>query len=174
MQEFVFFIEGDVGRRLTIDPSVWIFDERKVDLLTYFEERFTKDEDEDEDEAYKKAISAQWDKELTEGSEPPRPNTNGNKIKYEKQKLVNGTFGMPLKPFLINSQPVEDANQVIVEHHDGSQEFFPFEEAISFIIGFSDHGKPLREDGPVHLYFEDGSNQESPIRNIKRLLVKRS
>lgn len=32
MQEFVFFITGKVKKPLTIDPSVWIFDERKIDL----------------------------------------------------------------------------------------------------------------------------------------------
>ncbi|WP_088104963.1 hypothetical protein [Halalkalibacter urbisdiaboli] len=170
MQEFVFFIEGDISHPLTIDPTVWIFDERKVDLLTYFEERLTMD---DEETAYKKAISAQWDKEIIEGSAPPRPDTNGNEIKYEKQKLINGTFGMPLKPFLMNAKPNEHVTTLIVEQHNGTKLSFPFEDTLSFIIGFSKNGKPLREDGPVHLYFGDGSNQTAPIKNVKRLLVKR-
>ncbi|GAE32652.1 hypothetical protein [Alkalihalobacillus hemicellulosilyticus] len=63
MQEFVFFIEGRVQHPLTIDPTVWIFDERKVDLNTYFNEQANK---EDADTIYKKAISAQWDKEILE------------------------------------------------------------------------------------------------------------
>ncbi|WP_231686857.1 hypothetical protein [Bacillus sp. JCM 19034] len=51
MQEFVFFIDGDVQHPLTIDPTVWIFDERKVDLDTYFNEESIT---EDKDTAYKK------------------------------------------------------------------------------------------------------------------------
>ncbi|WP_100404608.1 hypothetical protein [Bacillus solitudinis] len=169
MQEFVFFIGGEVNHPLTIDPTVWIFDERKVDLLTYFKEEKLEEDDET---LYTKAISAQWDKELTEGSEPPNPNKNGNEIKYDKQKLINGTYGMPLRPFLINANPSDTVNQVTVERHDGTKESYDYDKALTFILGFSNQGKPLREDGPVHIYFGDGSNQDSPVRQVKRLILK--
>ncbi|MED4079770.1 peptidyl-prolyl cis-trans isomerase [Halalkalibacterium halodurans] len=168
MEEFVFFIEGNVNHPLTIDPTVWIFDERKVDLTTYFQELATK---EDEMTAYKKAISKQWDKEITEGSEPPRPDTNGNVIKYEKQKLIHGSFGMPFMPFLKNSEPDSDAKTVTVVCADGNEHSFPIDEAAQFILGFAKNGSPLREDGPVHVYFGDGSNESTPIINVIRFSV---
>ncbi|WP_034740644.1 hypothetical protein [Halalkalibacter wakoensis] len=168
MQEFVFFIEGEVGHPLTIDPTVWIFDERKVDLDTYFDEIKTRD---DEETAYKKAISAQWDKEITEGSAPPRPNSNGNEIKYEKQKLINGSFGMPLKPFLVNAEPKETAKKVELIGANGSRHTVELSEALDGIVAFSYRGKPLKEDGPIHFYYGDGSNRTEPIKNICKIIL---
>lgn len=170
MQEFVFFINGDVHHPLTIDPTVWIFDERKVDLDTYFDEARSQ---EDDVIAYTKAISAQWDKEITEGSAPPNPNSNQNEIKYEKQKLIHGSFGMPLKPFLENTEPVEQPQKVKITQKDGTTQILPFSEALSCIIGFSKQGETLKEDGPVHLYFGDGSNRQDPIKNIVELSVQK-
>ena len=37
----------------------------------------------------------------------------------------------------------------------------PLETVKNAILGFSKEGKPLKEDGPVHLYFNDGSNQQN-------------
>ncbi|MFL6557062.1 MAG: peptidyl-prolyl cis-trans isomerase, partial [Bacillus sp. (in: firmicutes)] len=49
---------------------------------------------------------------------------------------------------------------------------YPLEIAYDFILGFSDKGKPLTLDGPVHVYLGDGSNQQSPIKNIKSFIIK--
>ena len=34
----ILFINGKVRFPITIDPTVWIFDDRKIDLTTYFDE----------------------------------------------------------------------------------------------------------------------------------------
>ncbi|ARK31148.1 hypothetical protein [Halalkalibacter krulwichiae] len=171
MQEFVFFIEGDVDHPLTIDPTVWIFDERKVDLDTYFSESTTI---EDEETAYTKAISAQWDKEITEGAEPPRPDSNDNKIKYNKKELTEGSFGMPLKPFLLNAKPGKEIQKVEIIEKSGNKHRFDYAKVSEGIVGFSQKGKPLLEDGPVHFYFRDGSNQQEPIKNISKFVLYQS
>jgi hypothetical protein len=168
MQEFVFFIEGDVNHPLTVDPTVWIFDERKVDLDTYFDELNTA---EDEETTYKKAISAQWDKEITEGSEPPRPDSNDNKISYDKQKLIHGSFGMPLKPFLLNAIPQKDITKVEIVQGDGSSQLYDYSLIQSGIVGFSYKGKPLKDDGPIHFYFGDGSNRDEPIKLVRKFIL---
>ncbi|NEU29508.1 peptidyl-prolyl cis-trans isomerase [bacterium LRH843] len=171
MQEFVFFIDGAVKFPLTVDPTVWIFDERKVDLTTYFDKARTE---KDEELEYTKAISAQWDKEITEGSAPPRLHTNENEIKYEKQKLIHGSFGIPLKPFLENTEPFAEADQIEIVQADGESIFIPFNRALSCIVGFSKNGQALKEDGPVHLYFGDGSNRYAPIKQVIRFTVHSS
>ncbi len=43
---------------------------------------------------------------------------------------------------------------------------------IQLIFKFSQDGKPLTEDGPVHLLFADGSNVENPIKNIRAIRVE--
>ncbi|OLS37339.1 hypothetical protein BTR22_07620 [Alkalihalophilus pseudofirmus] len=169
MEEFVIFIEGNVDHPLTIDPSVWIFDERKVDLTTYFtEERIV----EDKDEAYTKAISAQWDKEIIEGSAPPNPNSNDNKIQYNKEELTTGSFGMPLAPFLQNVKPNQDVREVLVEQEGGTIQTIPLSEAMEMVAGFSKEGKPLIETGPIHLYYGDSRNREEPITHVRKLVLK--
>ncbi|TSB45290.1 peptidyl-prolyl cis-trans isomerase [Alkalicoccobacillus porphyridii] len=169
MNEFVFFIEGDVNRSLTIDPTVWIFDERKIDLTTYFDELETMD---DEMTKYQKSISAQWDKERLEGSAPPNPNQNGNIIRFNKQKLINGTFGMPLKSFLKNADPISDHATLMIETNHGQSYSCNLEEGYALIAGFSKDGQPLKETGPVHIYFGDGSNEQEPITHVTRLVIK--
>ncbi|MDQ0206485.1 peptidyl-prolyl cis-trans isomerase [Alkalicoccobacillus murimartini] len=169
MSEFVFFIEGDINRPLTIDPTVWIFDERKIDLTSYFDNLDSMD---DELTAYQKSISAQWDRERTEGSEPPNPNHNGNLIRYDKQKLINGSFGMPLKPFLTNAGPIDTAKSIAIETENGSIHTCTLEDGFKLIVGFSQDGQPLRDSGPVHIYYGDGSNEKEPITHVKRITIK--
>ncbi len=172
MQEFVFFINGDVKHPLTIDPTVWIFDERKIDLDQVFD-AIELETEEDKLLAYTKAISAQWDKEIKEGATPPNPNSNQNQIRYEKQKLINGTFGMPLRPFLENTEPLDEPSTVEIIQKDGTITLLPYKDALSCILGFSNNGKKLEEDGPVHVYFGDGTNREAPIKHVIRFTVRK-
>ena len=46
------------------------------------------------------------------------------------------------------------------------------EDAKTLIFKFSQEGKPLAADGPVHILFGDGSNRENPIKNIKSIRVQ--
>ncbi|GAF14641.1 hypothetical protein JCM19046_956 [Bacillus sp. JCM 19046] len=167
MQEFVFFISGNVKKPLTIDPTVWIFDERKIDLNAFFESGSKLEEDNDLTD-YTKKISEQFDREMLEGSEPPNPNRDSNKIKFNRQELINGSFGMPLKSFIKNASPFENASTIQVETTDETVHAFPLEKGNYFIAAFSKDGQPLRNDGPIHLYIVDGE-QHQPIKNVKQL-----
>ncbi|GLV61991.1 hypothetical protein Bmyc01_06610 [Bacillus mycoides] len=161
----ILFINGKVRFPITIDPTVWIFDDRKLDLTTYFDE--TREES-SELETYLKHTSEHWDREIRDGAAFP-PIQQSVK-KYKKEQLINGTFGIPLQPFLKNAEILEGATQVEIETTDNSITL-PLETANQAILGFSKEGKPLREDGPVHLYFHDGSNKQNPIRNIRKFTI---
>lgn len=163
--ESIVMIKGKVQFQITLDPGVWIFDDRKVDLTTYFtEEAITKDEIEE----YTKATSKHWEREIREGAIHP-PTLKTEKI-YEKQKVLNGTFGIPLKPFLENAVILEDATTVNFMTKEGKISL-PIEIALNVVLGFSINGKPLREDGPIHIYYRDGSNFSNPIKNVKEIVV---
>ncbi|MGG5738658.1 MULTISPECIES: hypothetical protein [Bacillus cereus group] len=161
----ILFINGKVRFPITIDPTVWIFDDRKLDLTTYFDE--TREES-SELETYLKHTSEHWDREIRDGAAFP-PIQQSVK-KYKKEQLINGTFGIPLQPFLKNAEILECATQVEIETTDNLITL-PLETANQAILGFSKEGKPLREDGPVHLYFHDGSNRQNPIRNIRKFTI---
>lgn len=167
MQEFVFFISGKVKKPLTIDPTVWIFDERKIDIQSFFETTIQLEDDNDLAN-YTQKISKQFDKEMLEGSEPPNPNRDSNRIKYDRQELINGSFGMPLRSFIRNAAPYDDAQSILVETTENQHVTLPIEKADYLVAAFSDHGQPLKEDGPVHLYVADGTTRTA-IKRVKQL-----
>ncbi|KAB2335276.1 peptidyl-prolyl cis-trans isomerase [Bacillus mesophilum] len=164
--ENIISISGNVKFPITLDPGVWIFDDRRVDLNTYFDEAIEKT---DALEEYTKSISKHWDREIMEGAIYP-PTLKSEK-KFEKEKVLTGTFGVPLAPFIKNAEPNEDASSVIIISHNGEEQV-SLEDAMGMILGFSKEGKPLKEDGPIHAYFGDGSNYNSPFKNISSFQIK--
>ncbi|MGM7720227.1 peptidyl-prolyl cis-trans isomerase [Metabacillus sp. Hm71] len=163
--ETIVMIKGKVDYQITLDPGVWIFDDRKVDLTTYF---IQEQEIKDELEEYTKSVSKHWEREIREGA--IYPPTLKSEQKYEKQKVLNGTFGIPLKPFLENAGIQAGASSVQFMTDSGPISV-PIEEAFDIILGFSIKGKPLKEDGPIHVYFGDGSNASEPIKHVKEINV---
>jgi hypothetical protein len=163
--EAIVMIKGKVDYQITLDPGVWIFDDRKVDLTTYF---ITEQETKDELEEYTKSVSKHWEREIREGAiYPPTLKTERT---YEKQRVLNGSFGVPLKPFLQNAG-IQD-NALNVEFVTNDKPFIiSIEEAFDVILGFSMKGKPLKVDGPIHVYLGDGSNATNPIKHIKQINV---
>jgi len=162
----ILIISGKVNFKITLDPGVWIFDDRRIDLTTYFSK---EKEYSDAEEAYTKAVSKHWDREIMEGAVFP-PTLKSEK-KFEKEKVLTGTFGIPLKPFLLNAETASDAKILIVHTINGELEF-PLKEAYNFILGYSINGQPLTTDGPVHVYYGDGSNRENPIKMVTGFTVK--
>jgi hypothetical protein len=164
--EGIIFIKGRVKYPITLDPGVWIFDDRKVDLNTYFESESAKV---DELEEYTKAVSKHWQREIQEGA--IFPPTLKTEKKYEKQKLIHGTFGISLEPFINNAEPDKDASKLVVET-ESEEHSFDLTTAKTFILAFSKDGQPLREGGPVHIYFQNGTNASNPITNVTAFRVE--
>jgi hypothetical protein len=164
--ENILLISGNVKYSITLDPSVWIFDDRKVDLTTYFSKSM---EQNNELEEYTKSISKHWDREIIEGA--VYPPTLKTEKKYEKEKVLTGSFGISLQPFIKNAEPTEEATVLVIKTSTSVHEI-PLDIAQDLILGFSKSGKPLSEDGPVHVYFGDGSNQLNPIKNVREFIIK--
>ncbi|SEN31120.1 hypothetical protein SAMN05192533_11164 [Mesobacillus persicus] len=164
--ETIIPITGKVNYQITLDPGVWIFDDRKVELDTYFQRT---EEQDNELEKYTKSISKHWDREIMEGA--VFPPTLKSERKFEKQRLLEGSFGIPFKSFLLNAEPHDNAKTLLIKHAAGESEM-PLSEALELILGFSKEGKPLKDDGPVHVYYGDGSNQQTPITGVKQFIIK--
>ncbi|OMP68488.1 hypothetical protein [Domibacillus epiphyticus] len=165
MEQIIPF-KGKVSFPVTLDPGVWIFDDRRIDLDSYFAE--PNQPEADPNDEYTKSMSKFWEKEIREGAIFP-PTIQSEK-KYEKEKVLTGSFGIPLSPFLKNAEPAADASILIVETRNGEHSF-PIEEADSLIMAFSKKGKPLREDGPVHFLLKDGSNLGNPITHVTAIRI---
>lgn len=137
----VIVIKGNVKFTITLDPSVWIFDDRKVDVHTYFTRHPEIEQREDSDDIQK--ISAYWDREIQEGAVSP-PTLQTEK-QFEKEKILTGTFGMPFAPFLRNAEPNENATKVVIITENGDTTI-SLAEAYELLLCFSKDGKPLKED----------------------------
>lgn len=159
-------IKGKVNFTITLDPGVWIFDDRRVDLTTYFE---GSHEEVDDLEEYKKSMSKHWDREIMEGA--VFPPTLKTEKKFEKEKVLTGTFGMPLKPFLKNADIKDGAKNLTLVTTDGEVSM-PLEVGQELILGFSKDGRPLTEDGPVYAFYGDGSNKDQPIKRIRAVAIE--
>lgn len=158
--------KGKVKFPITLDPGVWIFDDRKVDLNTYFESEKIEVNNEEE---YTKKVGEIFDREIKEGSVAPP--TLKTERKFLKERILTGTFGIKLEPFLKNAEPIDNTTSLFIETTEKEIEI-PINKAYDLILAFSKDGKPLKEDGPVHILFEDGSNRENPIKNVRAFRVE--
>ncbi|MBS4207759.1 peptidyl-prolyl cis-trans isomerase [Bacillus sp. FJAT-50079] len=157
-------IKGKVQFPITLDAGVWIFDDRRIDLNTYFTEGVVEQEEEE-----LTIVSKHWDRVIKEGSVAPP--TLKTERQFEKVKVLTGSFGIMLDPFLKNAEPDPNASKLIIETADGDI-MVPLDQAYQLILAFSKDGKPLREDGPVHIIYPDGSNREHPIKHVKAFRVE--
>lgn len=158
--EFIIPITGAVKFNITLDPTVWIFDDRRIDLDEFFEGKY---EYKDLDEEYTKVTSAHWSREIIEGS--TNPPTLKSEKKYEKTKMLSNTYGIELTPFIQNAEPLKEAKHLIIETSEGNHTI-SLDEMDDILVKFSHKGKPLREDGPVHIIKKDGTNLNDPIRYV--------
>lgn len=159
-------VKGEVNFKITLDPGVWIFDDRRIDLTTFFT---TEHIETDELAEYTKNMSAHWSREIMEGS--TNPPTIQTEKKYEKTKMLTGTFGIYLHHFLKNAEVKENATHVVIETENGEHSY-SLEEAQTLIFKFSQDGKPLHDDGPAYILKADGSNLENPIKQVNAVRVE--
>jgi len=157
-------IKGAVNFQITIDPSVWIFDDRKQTA----EQVFSFTQTPDEMEEYTKEVSAHWDREIAEGAVFP-PTLKSEK-KYKKEELLSGTFFMPLAPFIRNAEPAVSAKAIQIISQ-GETHSFPLSSLEEMMLLFCVNGKPLKLDGPVHLYFKNKETNQQPIKYVESFII---
>lgn len=139
----IFPIRGLVRYPLTIDPTVWIFDDRKIPV-----EEIGKEQAYDASEAYYAKMGAAWDKGITEGT---RTDHNKPMTREEKDAALTGSFAVPLAPFIGNAEPAAEASKLVFEGEETIE--LPLSELSACYLQFSQDGKVL-PDGPVYLIHE--------------------
>lgn len=157
----IVLITGNVKHSITLDPGVWIFDDRKKRLDEFFQEQ---EELIDPLTAYQQKMGQQWDKELQEGA---TPNADREKL-FVQKKDISGDWGIPFHPFLQNASPSDTATTVLCHLQSGQCISLTLQQAKESILCFALDGKPIREQGPIHLLFKNGENRLDPIKGIIR------
>ncbi|WP_373895899.1 hypothetical protein ACUL41_11070 [Virgibacillus natechei] len=152
---------GNVTYSITLDPTVWIFDDRKILL----DEAFTSKTNQDETEDELKKASEIWDRAISKA-----PPVNRSISRMEGNKILENSYVMPISHFLDNSEINPKAETATLVTKDGDVKITLHALYNSYFL-FSVEGKPLKEDGPVHLYYMDGSNKGDPIKNISKIII---
>ncbi|PBB05280.1 MULTISPECIES: hypothetical protein [Salimicrobium] len=157
-------ITGKVTYPITLDPTVWIFDDRKLTFSEIFEDGITSEEEREIDELREQA--ERFNRAMYQQKVTPPVNKSVNR--YEKERAVKGTFLMPLLPFLHTSDIHDEAKTAVLETSEGEKSVTAEEIRDAYAL-FAEKGKPLKDDGPIHLYMGDGSNKDEPIKGIKKI-----
>jgi len=157
----VILFKGAVSFPITLDPTVWVFDNRKFDLRDY---QGDQDSSDHQVVRYLQGTGSLWDKELREGAELP---SERKRTLAEERKVLEGDYGIRLEPFISNAEPAADVTHVRL-HRDGLE---PVELALAdarrAILQFAKDGKPIRERGPVYFYLPEMLlAKEAPIDRI--------
>lgn len=145
-------ILGNVRYQITLDPSAWIFDDRKEDL----EKALAKVADEEE---IKFEDSKEWNRQIIEGTS--KPPTLKTEKKFKKKDLLEGTYIICLEPFLEYTEPERDEDAMITFTHDEGATILPYRDRKNIYAQFSQDGKRLYDDGMVDiLVIENGEIKE--------------
>lgn len=158
-------IKGNIEFPITLDPSVWIFDDRKILLEELDQVREEKNKKEDAQRA-----AELFDQELYFNTKI-KPPVNQSIQRFDREKILSESFLMPLESFITNVEPKDNATsaRLITTSDDIVISLEQLKEAYAL---FSKDGKQLSEDGPIHLYFGDGSNKEEPFKNVKEIVIE--
>ncbi|HLS23071.1 MAG TPA: hypothetical protein VK037_04035 [Pseudogracilibacillus sp.] len=158
-------IKGKVKYPITLDPSVWIFDDRKIILEELFAE---KKEAKEKSEAQKTAELFDSEVQYPSSFKPP---VNNSIKRFDREKALTESYAMPLKPFVENVEPKAEATSARLITK-GEDIIITLEQLKEAYVRFSNKGKQLKEDGPIHLYFGDGSNKDEPFTHIKEIIIE--
>ncbi|RPF56126.1 hypothetical protein [Aquisalibacillus elongatus] len=160
---YIVQIQGNVRHPITLDPTVWIFDDRKILLDEAFNNQSS--------DAQNHAANEDTPFNRNQYQQKMNPPINESVKKFDRKKVLENSYLMPINHFLPNAEPDKNATKAILHTDDGQQEI-TIDELNDSLLLFALDGKPLKDDGPVHLYFNDGRNYDAPIKSIKKIHIE--
>lgn len=158
-------LTGNVNYNITLDPTVWIFDDRKI----LFEEAFKEESANPKNTGDELDRAAdRFNREVYRAS--VKPPVNKSITKFEREKILKNSYVMPLQEFLSHAEIKSDSKDATLTTKNG-QINISLRELQECYLLFAIKGKPITEDGPVHLFFNDGSNKDNPITGIQKITI---
>src|SRR5690625_3841434 len=112
-------ILGDIRFQITLDPSTWIFDDRKITL----EDALAASHD---DDSISFSDNTEWNRQIIEGSS--KPPTLKSEKKYKNSQLLEETFIIKLDTFLEYTEPERGEDAMITYTHDEGTTILPRSE----------------------------------------------
>ncbi|MFC4617213.1 peptidyl-prolyl cis-trans isomerase [Camelliibacillus cellulosilyticus] len=146
-------LAGSVKYRLTLDPSSWIFDDRKIALEDFLNDTFDLD--------------AFLEEQADERAGAAMPRLATGRRRYKKEEWLERSFVMPIKIFLKNAEPGQTAKTMVLICKDGSEVTCPLAEAESGVLQFSENGKLLQDKGPLIFIKKNSAFHVNGITEIR-------
>lgn len=157
-------ITGNVAYTITLDPTVWIFDDRKVLFESLFAEPDPTYEKEEKEIEQNLTVEEKY-------SQRVKPPVNRSINRFEREQILENSYAMALSHFIAHAEVSSSAKKAILETDKGPVDVSLKQIESSYVL-FSYQGKPLTKDGPVHVYFEDGSNKNAPVTGVKKIIFE--
>ncbi|KKE78096.1 hypothetical protein DTX80_07210 [Bacilli bacterium] len=160
-------IIGNVSYSITLDPTVWIFDERKVLL----DEAFTKNTKSEEDIPNTQKLAERYNREVFQ-SNAKVPPVNKGLTKKEGEEILKNSYVMPLYDFVKNAEINDSAKSATFLSEDNQELVtIDIDQLVNGYFLFAIDGKPIKKDGPVYFIYGNGMNKNDPIKNIKKIKI---
>lgn len=157
-------VQGNVAFKITLDPSTWIFDDRKIDISgeNLSAEDITFDD------------AREWNRSIIEGASKPPTLKTEKQYKSKKEALTTGTFAIALSPFLEYTEPNagEDAVIVFTDNLTGDSVEIPYATRANLFAYFCKEGKRLHEDGMFDLLFIDADRVETALVHVDGIEIR--
>ncbi|MFD1446978.1 molybdopterin-binding protein [Oceanobacillus profundus] len=158
-------IMGNVFYSITLDPTVWIFDDRKILLSDAFSDKGRNSAEVDDLEL----ASQRFNREVFD-VKMNRPPVNRSISKLEGETILKNSYVMPLHDFIKNAEVKASATHAILVSDEVETEISIADLENGYFL-FAIDGKPIKENGPVHFFYQDGSNKDKPLTNIKQIII---
>lgn len=159
-------LTGNVSYTITLDPSVWIFDDRKILFDDAFSKQFVdKVEDDELEEA-----AQRWSRAVEQ--QRIKPPVNKSISRFEREKILVNSYVMPIYDFIGHAEIKVGSQNATLVTNKGNVDI-SLEKLKNCYLLFAINGKQVKEDGPVHLFYKDGSNKDSPIKGIHKIIINK-
>lgn len=157
-------ITGKVTYTITLDPSVWIFDDRKI----IFDDAFVNDTPSKTEKDELEQAAQRWSQEVY--LQKVKPPVNKSITKFEREKILVNTYVMPIHDFIEHAEVEANAENAILHHLNG-ETTIPLNKLQAGYLLFAVEGKPVKENGPAHFYYHNGSNKDNPIKGVHKISI---
>lgn len=150
-------ILGNVRYQITLDPSAWIFDDRKEDL-----DKLLAAQSDDEEINFDD--SKEWNRQIIEGS--TKPPTLKTEKKFKKKQLLEGTFVICMEPFFEYTEPERGEESMITFNHDENSTILPYRDRSKIFAQFSNEGKRLYDDGMIDILLIENGQIKQRLNHV--------
>ncbi|SDK20365.1 hypothetical protein [Lacicoccus qingdaonensis] len=155
-------ILGDIKFQITLDPSTWIFDDRKITL----EDALKAEQD---DDSITFSDNTEWNRQIIEGSS--KPPTLKSEKKYKNSQLLEETFIIRLDTFLEYTEPERGEDAMITYTHDEGTTILPYSERGRHYAQFSQDGKRMYDDNMIDLVVISDNDIETRLQHVTGISI---